>query len=169
MNIISRNFILEDTLKERIIKDFNFLEEFSNKEITLKIESEKDCFKLKIFFDIDGCNCISETRASNLKDGIFRLKNKAKKIIFSNQKKLKHSESIRKLAIDNNTKKEYEFNYINLYSIDKPIGEKDAKNFMLENRLDEIMFENIDKNNSLCIIKKEKMNFNLYITNYFIN
>lgn len=170
MNITIRNFVVDEFLKENIMENFDFLEEFSQKEITLKIESEKDCFKFKIFFDIDGANCISETRASNLKDGIFRLKNKVKKIIFSNQRKFKNAESIRTLEVEYDKKnKEHEFKYINLNSIDKPIGEKDAKNFMVENRLDEIMFKNIDKDNALCIMKRTKKDFQLYITDYFIN
>ena len=168
MNIKTKNITLNEHSIEYIEETFYFLNEFSKKEVTLKIEEERDCFKFKIFFDIDNCNCISETRAFNLRDGIFRLKNKVKKIIFSNERKLKNSVSIRTLNTETDKKKEHEFKYINLYSIDKPIGEKDAKNFVIENKINEIMFENIDKDNRLCIMKREKADFSLYITDYNI-
>lgn len=167
MNINKRNLILDNSIEEKIKNDFIFLKEFSNKEVTLKIENEKDCFKFKLFFDINGKDCISETRASTIRDGVFRLKNKAKKILLSESRKFHNAESIRTMEIKD--EKKYEFNYINLGSIDKPIGEKDTKNFMIQNKLDIIMFENIDKDNCLCVMQRKKDNFNLYITNYSID
>lgn len=170
MNIKLRNFTLNQIEIERINEKFAFLSEISKKEITLKIESDNDWFKFKIFFDIEGSNCISETRASNLRDGLHRLKKKVNNIISSYQRNLKEAESIRTLNISSNTKpQEYEFKYLNLNSIDKPIGEKDAKSFMLENRLDIILFENIDKDNAICILKREKKDFYLYITSFYMN
>lgn len=167
MNINKRNLVLNNSMEENIRKNFIFLEEFSKKEVTLKIENEKDCFKFKLFFDIDGKDCICETRASNLRDGIFRLKNKSKKIIFSESRKFHNSESIRTIEVKE--EKKYEFKYIHLNSIDKPIGEKDIKNFMIQNKVDIIMFENIDKSNCLCIMQRKKDEFYLYITNYSID
>ena len=168
MNIKTRNFTMSELGIENINEQFDFLNEISKKEVTLKIENDKDWFKFKLFFDIDGNNCVAETRATQLREGIYRLKNKTNKIINSYQRNLKQSESIRTLDINSNEKeKEYEFKYRNLDSIDKPIGEKDAKSFILENRIDIIMFENIDKDNSICIMKKERDKFYLYITSFY--
>ena len=85
----------------------------------------------------------------------------------SEQRKYKNMDSIRTMSIEKDVK--YEFKYINLNSIDKPIEETDAKSFMLENKIDTVMFINIDKDYSLCIMQRKKDNFDLYITNYCIN
>lgn len=170
MNIYNKNLDLNIKTQEQLNNTFLFLNDCSQKETTLRIEGEKEYIKFKLFFDIDKKDCIVETRAHNLKDGVFRLKNKAKKVIMSEQRRLKHMESIRTINTEKDKSKEieYEFNYIYLRTIDKPIEEKDAKSFMLENKLDTIMFANIDKDCSLCIMQRKKNNFNLYITNYCI-
>ena len=167
MNIYEKNLNLDIETKERLEKDFLFLESYSNKETTLRIEGDNDWFKLKIFFKIDNKDYVVETRATNLKDGIFRLKNKTKKVITSEHRKFKNMDSIRTLEVKE--EKEYEFKYLNLNSIDKPIEEKDAKQFMLENRIDTVMFINIDKDYSLCILQRKKDDFKLYISNYCID
>lgn len=166
MNIDEKNLVLDNSTIEKINDDFIFLEEFSKKESTLKINKEKDCFKFKLFFDINGKNSIVETKSSNLRDGIFRIKNKAKKIISSENRKYHNAETIRKIEVKDEIK--YEFNYIHLNSIDKPIGELDVKHFMLQNKIDIIMFENIDKDNCLCVMQRKKGDFNLYITDISI-
>lgn len=167
MNIYEKNLNLDTETKNQLEEQFLFLKDCSNKEVTLRIEGEKDCFKFKIFFDIDNKDCIVDTRAANLRDGIFRLKNKTKKVITSEQRKLKNMESIRTMEIKKD--KEYEFKYINLNSIDKPIEEKDAKQFMLQNKIDTVMFINIDKDYCLSILQRKKDKFDLYISNYCIS
>ena len=167
MNIYRKNLDLNIETQEQLNDTFSFLNDCSQKETTLRIEGDKECIKLKLFFDIDKKDCIVETRAHNLKDGIFRLKNKAKKVIVSEQRRLKNMESIRTIPIEKEI--EYEFKHIYLRTIDKPIEEKDAKSFMLENKLDTIMFINMDKDYSLCIMQRKKCDFSLYITNYCIN
>lgn len=169
MNIYEKNLNLDTITKEQLEKNFLFLKDWSKKEITLRIESERDCFKFKIFFDIDNKDYIAETKARKLKDGIFRLQNKTKKIISSELKKLKHMESIRTMCIEKEKEKEYEFKYIHLNSIDKPIEEKDVKQFMIQNKINTVMFININKDYSLCIMQRKKNEFNLHISNYKVN
>lgn len=167
MNISTRNLDLNIEKEERLEESFSFLKDYSNKEITLKIEGDKEYIKFKLFFDINNENHIVKTQSTNFRDGVFRLKNKAKKVIMSEQRKYKNMDSIRTMSIEKDVK--YEFKYINLNSIDKPIEETDAKSFMLENKIDTVMFINIDKDYSLCIMQRKKDNFDLYITNYCIN
>lgn len=169
MNIYERKLNLDENTKEQVIETFSFLKDCSNKETTLRIEAEKDCFKFKVFFDINGKDCVVETRACKFKDGIYRLKSKTNKVISSEMRKLKNMESIRTINFEEEEKKkEYEFKHIYLNSIDKPIEEKDAKKLLLENKIDTVMFINIDKDYSLSIMQRKKNEFYLYITDYEI-
>jgi hypothetical protein len=161
------NIKLSDCQISDIYKNLVFLENISKKPINIKVIDDKGFYKMKLFFDIDGCDCKCDTGASEFKDCLFRVKSKSKKIIASEQRRLYNAESIRMtpLKIDVPKRvKEFKYKYVD--SLDKPAREKDVKNFMLEEKIDLIVFENLDKENSLCIMKKDKGEFELYITDY---
>ena len=168
ININQRNLTLDKKSESYIERNFEFLTEYTLNDATLKIENDNSVLKFKIFFEVNGKDCIAETRAGSLRDGIFRLKTKVKKIINSENRKLRNSKSI-KFIEEPKQKIEHEFNYITLESIDKPIEEKDAKEFMHQNKINTLMFANINKDYSVCIMQRKKDKFDLYITNYTIN
>lgn len=168
MNIINRGFEIEETIIEQINENFKFLKELSNKEVTLNIHKEKDCYRLKIFFNIDESEYIIDTRSKKLKEGLYRLKTKAMKHLESHNRALKGLESIRKPEkIDR--KKNYEFKYSRIETLDKPMQEKDVKKFMLGERISTILFQNLDKDNCLCIMQNLDKEFSLYITDIYIH
>lgn len=154
-------------MNDLINEKFEFIDNICSKEPRLTIIKEKDCFKFKIVFELEN-KCFTETTKNlNFKKGISHLKNKTQKTIDNYFHKSYNKDTIRKMVpIKPDTEKEPDLKCHIIESIDKPMTEEDIKQFMFQNRLNIVMFINSNKDEYLCIMKRDKDKFDLYISDY---
>lgn len=170
MNILARNIELTDSLTSFAITSLDFVDKFSKKESKLFLVSKnKNEIDFMFTFDIEGKSCIIKIKDTDLKSGIKKIKRKAYQKTTSITRCMTHSETIRKMHPDNilhdTQKTDSKTVYVELKTLDKPMSEDDAKKIMIEKRLHDVMFINIDSEYCLSIMCREKNAFKICLTN----
>lgn len=170
MNIFLKNIELTESMEEFIIESLDFINEFTTKESSFSLINNKNELEFKFIFDIDGKGCTTKIKDVDFKKGMQRLKHKSYKTVMNIVHKPTNKETIRKMIPTYEQKDEdSKITYVKLESLDKPMTEEDAKNIMIEKRINHIIFINIDYENCLSIIHRDKDKFKIYLTDIELN
>ena len=167
MNLFTKNLELTESIENNIFDTLDFIDEFSpNKESSLRLIKNHDEFEFKLFFYVEDKQCIVKIKDIDLKRGIKKIRYKSYKKIMSIINKPVMKETIRKMPItvDDNPIFESNVSYIKTESLDKPMTEEDAKDIMIEKKLNDIIFTKIDDNESISFIHIDKDKFKIYLT-----
>ena len=165
MNINTRNISLTESMEELVKNSLGFLEEFSFKDPSLSIVCNVNEFEFRLNYDIDGKGCITKIKDVDFKSGIQRLKNKSYNTALSIVRKPIPKESIRKMKpVELEDKKDNKVTYLKIEALEKPLTQLDAQNIMLEKRLSDVLFVNMDYENCLTIMHRDKDKFKIYLT-----
>lgn len=157
-------------MEELISNSLDFLEEFSLKEPSLSLISDINEFEFKLSYDIEGKGCITKIKDVDFKSGVQRLKNKSYKTMLSIIRKPVSKESIRKMKpVEKDDAVESNITYKEIETLEKPLTQLDAQNIMIEKRLNDVLFVNMDYNNCLTIMHRDKDKFKIYLTEIELN
>lgn len=175
MNIIARNIDITESMEDFIEDKLDFINEFSTKEVSLYLTSTKNEIDFKLVFDVNEKGCITKIKDVDFKKGIKRLRHDTYKKIGNIVHKKINKDTIRKmkpiLAFENKNDKDDKndnIEHFEIQSLEKPMTELDAIDIMLEERLNHILFTNIDCENCLTIIHRKKEKFKVYNTDIII-
>ena len=165
MNIFTKNIELTTSMEGLAIKSLDFIDEFSTKESSLSIINNKNEFEFKFIFDVEGKGCITKIKDVDFKKGIQRLRHKSYKTVLNIVRKPVSKETIRKMKpVNEITEKNDKIAYLKIETLEKPMTERDAQDIMIEKRLNDILFINVDYEDCLTIMHRDKDKFKIYIT-----
>lgn len=165
MNILARNIELTSSMEEFILESLNFVDEFSTKESSLSLIKTKNEITFMFSFDVEGKGCTVKIKDVDFKKGIKKIRHKSYQKIMSIIRKPVNKDTIRKMKPVTEIKEEdSKTSYIEVESLDKPMTEEDAQDIMIEKRLNDAIFINIDCNDCLTLIHRDKDKFKIYLT-----
>lgn len=165
MNIFTKNIELTTSMEELATRSLDFIDEFSIKESSLSITNTKNEFEFKFTYDVDGKGCITKIKDVDFKKGVQRLRHKSYKTVLNIVRKPVNKESIRKMKpVSENKEKDNKIAYMKIETLEKPMTERDAQDIMIEKRLNDILFINVDCEDSLTMMHRDKDKFKIYIT-----
>lgn len=165
MNILARNIELTSSMEEFILESLNFVDEFSTKESSLSLIKTKNEITFMFSFDVEGKGCTVKIKDVDFKKGIKKIRHKSYQKIMSIIRKPVNKDTIRKMKPVIEVKEEdSKTSYIEVESLDKPMTEEDAQDIMIEKRLNDAIFINIDCNDCLTLIHRDKDKFKIYLT-----
>lgn len=170
MNIFARNIDLTDAMEEHIIKSLDFLDEFSSKEPSLSLVSNTNEFEFKLTYDIEGKGCTTKIKDVDFKNGVQKLRHKSYKTLMSILRKPISKDTIRKMKpVYDDAKKDDKVKYIEIETLEKPLTQLDAQDIMIERRLSDVLFINMDYENCLTMMHRDKDKFKVYLTDIELN
>lgn len=165
MNILARNIELTNSMEEFIIESLDFIDEFSTKESYISLTNNKNEINFMFSFDVEGKGCTVKIKDVDFKKGIKKIRNKSYQKVMSIIRKPVCKDTIRKMKpIDEVKDGDSKTLYIEVESLDKPMTEKDAQDVMIEKRLSNAIFINIDYNDCLTLMQRDKDKFKIYLT-----
>lgn len=165
MNIFTRNVKLTNSMEDFIAESLCFVEEFSTKESSLSLEKNKNEIKFLFLFDVEGKSCTVKIKDVDFKTGIKKIKNKSYQKVISIVCKPINKDTIRKMKpVEDEINEDSKIKYSEIKSLDKPMTEKDAQEIMIERRLNDAIFVNVDCGDCLTVIHRDKDKFKIYIT-----
>lgn len=165
MNILARNIELTSSMEEFILESLDFVDEFSTKESSLSLIKTKNEITFMFSFDVEGKGCTVKIKDVDFKKGIKKIRHKSYQKIMSIIRKPVNKDTIRKMKPVIEVKEEdSKTSYIEVESLDKPMTEEDAQDIMIEKRLNDAIFINIDCNDCLTLIHRDKDKFKIYLT-----
>lgn len=165
MNILARNIELTNSMEEFIIESLDFINEFSTKESSLSLTNTKNEITFIFSFDVEGKGCTVKIKDVDFKKGIKKIRHKSYQKVMSIIRKPVNKDTIRKMKPITEVKEEdSKTSYIEVESLDKPMTEKDAQDIMIEKRLSDAIFINIDCDDCLTLIHRDKDKFKIYLT-----
>ena len=166
MNISTRNINLTEEIENSILETLGFVDEFSSKESSLSLIHTKNEYEIRLSFEVEGKCCTVKIKDVDLKKGLQKVKRKSYQKVTSISRHQLHQETIRKMkpieeeSIEENS----DTLFRKIHIIDKPISVDDIKKIMLEQRLNEALFINIDDREYLSVIHRNKDKFKIYLT-----
>lgn len=170
MNILTRNIKLTEKMEESIRDMLDFADEFSPKESSLSLTNTKNEFEFLFSFNVEEKCCTVKIKDVDLKRGLQKVRHKSYQKVMSIVSKPISRDTIRKMKpVEENDKEESNVSYTELESLDKPVTEKDAQEIMIEKRLNDVMFINMDADDCLSIMHREKDKFKIYLTDIEIH
>lgn len=170
MNLFVKNIELTESIENFIIESLDFIDEFSNKESSLSLTNNNNEIEFKLLFYVEDKRCITKIKDVDLKKGIKKIKYKSYQKAMNIIHKPVNKDTIRKMhVVEDNSTEESKISYIKAKSLDKPMTEEDAQEIMLEKRLNDIIFINIDDNESISLIHRDKDKFKIYLTDIELN
>lgn len=165
MNILTRNIELTNSMEEFIMDSLDFVDEFSIKESFLSLTNTKNEINFILSFNIEEKGCTIKIKDVDFKNGIKRIRHKSYQKIMSITHKPVCKDTIRKMKpIDETKEEDSKFIHIDVESLDKPMTEKDAQDIMIEKRLNNTIFINMDCNDCLTLMHRDKDKFKIYLT-----
>lgn len=166
MNISTRNINLTEEMENSILDILGFIDEFSSKESSLSLIYTANEYEIRLSFEVEGKCCTVKIKDVDLKKGLQKSKRKSYQKIMSIHRHQRHQETIRKIKpIEEESKeKDSDTLFRKIYIIDKPISVEDVKQVMIEERLNEALFINIDDREYLSVIHRNKDKFKVYLT-----
>lgn len=165
MNISTRNINLDEEMEDSIIEILGFIDEFSDKESSLSLIKTKNEFEIRVSFEVEGKCCTLKIKDVDLKKGLQKVKRKSYQKIISINRHKSSQDTIRKMKpVNEEPEVESDTSHIKINTIDKPMTEDDMKNIMIERKLNDALFVNIDAGECLSVIQRKKDKFKIYIT-----
>lgn len=149
-----------------MLESLGFVDEFSLKESSLSLIYAKNEYEIRLSFEVEGKCCTVKIKDVDLKKGLQKVKRKSYQKITSISRHQSHQETIRKMkpieeeSINENS----DTLFRKIHIIDKPISVEDVKQIMLEQKLNEALFINIDDREYLSVIHRNKDKFKIYLT-----
>ena len=121
-------------------------------------------------FDVDGKGCTVKIKDVDFKKGIKKIRHKSYQKITSIVRKTANKDTIRKMKPASETKEDdSKISYSEIEAFDKPMTEEDAQEIMIEKRLNYAIFINIDYDECLTFIHRDKDKFKLYLTDIVLH
>lgn len=165
MNIFARNIKLTSSMEKFIIESLDFVDEFSIKESSLSLINAKNEINFMFSFDVEGKGCTVKIKDVDFKKGIKKIRHKSYQKVVSIIRKPVNKDTIRKMKPVTEAKEENsKTSYVEVESFDKPMAEEDAQEIMIERRLSDAIFINIDCNDCLTLMHRDKDKFKIYLT-----
>lgn len=165
MNITARNIELTDSMEEFIIESLDFVDEFSQKEGSLSLRNTKNEISFLFSFEVEGKGCTVKIKDVDFRRGIKKVRHKSYQKVMSIIQKPSNKDTIRKMKPVTESKEENSnILYIEVKSLDKPMTELDVQEVMVEQKLHNALFINIDYNNVLTLITRDKDKYKIYLT-----
>ena len=160
MNMSTRNINLDEEMEDSIIEILGFIDEFSDKESSLSLIKTKNEFEIRVSFEVEGKCCTLKIKDVDLKKGLQNVKRKSYQKIISINKHNSSQDTIRKMKpINEESEVESDTSHEKIYMIDKPMTEDDIKNIMIDRKLNNAIFINIDAGEFLSVIQRKKDKF----------
>lgn len=170
MNITARNIELTSSMEDFINESLDFVDEFSTKEGSLSLINTKNEISFFFSFEVEGKGCTIKIKDVDFKKGIKKVRYKSYQKITRILEKPMNKDTIRKMKpISETDDVDSKISYREIKSLDKPMTELDAQEIMIEKRLSETLFINIDYNNALTIMHRNKDKFQIYLTDIELN
>lgn len=166
MNISARNINLTEEMEVSLIESLEFVDEFSSKESSLSLIYTKNEYEIRLSFEVEGKCCTVKIKDVDLKKGLQKVKRKSFQKITSINRHQSHQETIRKMKPieEDSMEEDSDTLFKKIHIIDKPISVEDVKQIMIEQRLTETLFINIDDREYLSVIHRNKDKFKIYLT-----
>ena len=165
MNITTRNINFNEEMEDLVLDTLGFVDEFSDKEPLVSLIKTNNEFEIMLSFKVEKKCCTIKIKDVDLKKGLQKVKKKSYQKIISINRHQSSQDTIRKMKpISEESNVETNTSHIDINTIDKPMTEDDVKSMMLEKKINEAIFVNIDAGEYISIIQRNKDKFKIYIT-----